>query len=164
MKTIEFYLNIIHFCYYKAHYKLHLLSNKINPFRLIAEIPIVKRKHKKMGIINFEKEIDNLFWDKTFGISVTFSGGYLMILMLFFVFGVFSLIRKIFTAERLYGIHFVFFVALSAFICYVFVLKKNKYIPYFNKFEKWNKVEKKKYGWFTFVITIAFFYLCILGF
>ena len=163
MKIIEFYLNIVHFCYYKAFYRLYELSNKINPFTLIHKMPFQKRRYEKLGI-DIRKEIDKAYENKIFGISVTFSGGYLMILMLFFVFGVFSLIRKIFTTERLYGIHFVFFVMLSAFICYIFVLQKNKYIPYFNKFEKWNKEEKRKYSWFTFAITIAFFYLCILGF
>lgn len=163
MQTIELYLNIIHYCYYKAIYKLYVLSNKINPFVLIHKLPFQKRRYEKLGI-DIRKEINKAYSDKKFGISVTFSGGYLIGLLFLFIFGVFSLIRKLFTTENLEGIHFIFFGVSSVILCYFFVLKENKYIKYFNKFEKWNKEEKRKYSWFTFAITVAFFYLCILGF
>jgi hypothetical protein len=164
MKTIEFYLNIVHFCYYKAHYKLHLLTNKVNPFRLIAEIPIVKRRHKKMGIINFQKKVDNIFGDKIFGLSTTVAGGFLFALLFVFFFGVFGLLRKLFTEDVLETIHFIIFGISSAILCYIFVFKKDKYIKYFDKFEKWDKEEKRKYNWFTFAITIIVFCLWILSF
>jgi len=163
MQKLELYLNIINYCYYKVFYKLYLLSNKVNPFTLIHKLPFQKRRYKKLGI-DIQKEMNKAYGDRYLGISVTFSGGYLMIFLFLFVFGVFGLTRKLFTAERLEGIHFVFFVVVSACISYIFVLKKNKYIPYFNKFERWSKEEKRKYGWFTFAITIAFFYLFTLGF
>lgn len=163
MQKLELYLNIVHFCYYRADYKLHLLFNKINPVLLLSQIPFIKRRNEKLDI-DIQKRLNDNFRDKNFGYSLIFSGGYLMILLFLFVFGVFGLTRKLFTAERLEGIHFVFFVVVSASISYIFVLKKNKYIPYFNKFERWSKEEKRKYGWFTFAITIAFFYLFTMGF
>lgn len=164
MKTIEFYLNVVHFCYYKSHYKLHLLANKVNPFRLIAEIPVVKRRHKKMGIINFQKEMDNVFNSKNFGLSTTFAGGFLFALMFFVFFGIFGIVRKFFTTEYLETIHFVIFGLLSAMVCYFFVFKKDKYIKYFNKFEKWTREEKRKYSGLTFIITVFVVIVWILSF
>lgn len=163
MKTIGFYLNIVHFCYYKTHYKLHLFTNKINPFNFIHKLPFQKRRYEKLGI-NIQKEIDTAFGDKKKGLSITFAGGFLFVLLFFFFFGVFGLIRKFFTTEYLETIHFIIFGALSALICYTFVFKKDKYIKYFDKFEKWNREEKRKYSWIVFIVSIAVFCLWILSF
>jgi len=76
MKAVETYLNIMHFCFYKGHYKLHLLANKINPFLLIHKLPFQKRRYEEMGI-DIYKEIDRSFGDKRFGISITAAGGIL---------------------------------------------------------------------------------------
>lgn len=164
MKMIEFYLNMVHYCYYKADYKLHLFSNKINPFRLLAEIPFVKRRHKKMGIIDFQKEINKTFSNKTFGLSTTVAGGFLFALLFFFFFAIFGIVRKLFTTEYLETIHFIIFGVLSAVICYVFVFKKDKYIKYFDDFEKWTKSEKLKYSWLTFGFSVFVFIIWILSF
>jgi len=164
MKTIEFYLNIVHFCYYKADYKLHLLSNKVNPFKLLAEIPFVKRRHKKMGIVDFQKEIDKVFSDKNFGLSTTVAGGAILLVLFVFFFGIVGIFIKYFISERLTNIHFITFGILSALICYIFVFKGDKYLQYFDKFEKWTKAEKRKYNWLTFGSTIIVFVLWILSF
>ena len=65
---MENYLNIIHFCFYKAHYKLHLFAKKINPFNLIHKFPFQKRRYRELGI-NIEKKIDIAFGDNIFGLS-----------------------------------------------------------------------------------------------
>ena len=163
MKIIEFYLNIIHFCYYKAHYNLHLLTNKLNPFNLIHKLPFQKRRYEKLGI-DIQKEINTAFEDKTFGLSTTIAGGFLFVLLFFFVFGVFGLLRKLLTKDILETAHFLIFGVLSALVCYVFVFKNDKYIKYFDKFEKWTRNEKTKYSWLTFVTTVIVFFLCILSF
>lgn len=163
MKTLEFYLNIIHFCYYKAHYKLHLIANKLNPFMLIHKLPFQKRKYEELGI-DIQTEIDKAFGDKNFGLSMSVAGGILFIVLFFLFFGVFGLVRKLFTQQNLETIHFVIFGIMSAIITYVFVFKKEKYIQYFDKFEKWTKNEKRKYSWLTFFATIIVFFLWILSF
>ena len=163
MKTIELYLNIVHFCFYKADYKLHLLFNNINPFLLLAKIPFLKRRNERLGI-NIQKQLNKNFSNKNYGYSVTFAGGILLALLFFLFFGVFGLFRKLFTTAILETFHFIFFGVLSALVCYVFVFKKNIYIKYFDKFEKWTKEEKRKYSWLTFAITIIVFLLWILSF
>ncbi|WP_306350835.1 hypothetical protein [Flavobacterium sp. '19STA2R22 D10 B1'] len=163
MNKLELYLNVIHFCYYKAHYKLHLLTNKINPFRLIHKLPFQKRRYEKLGI-DIQKEIDSVFGNKNFGMSVTVAGGILLGLLFFLIFGVVGLIHKLFNTDNLGTIYFIIFGILSGIVCYVFVFKNDKYIKYFDKFDKWTRDEKRKYCWFTFIATIIVFCLWILSF
>ena len=47
---MDAYLNILHYCFYKAHYRLHLLANKVNPFHLIHCLPFLKRRYEKQGV------------------------------------------------------------------------------------------------------------------
>ncbi len=44
---IELWLNIVHYCIYKVDYRLHMLSNKLNPFLLLGKIPAVKKKYEE---------------------------------------------------------------------------------------------------------------------
>ena len=41
---MELFINIIHYCIYKADYKMYLLSNKLNSFVLIG-IPAINYKN-----------------------------------------------------------------------------------------------------------------------
>lgn len=163
MKTIEFYLNVVHFCYYKAHYKSYLLFSKVNPFALIHKLPFQKKRYEKLGI-DIRKELDRAVLDEKFGVSIIFSGGALLVLFFFFFFGIFSLIRKLFTTERLEAVHFVIFGVCSFLVFYFLVSGNNKYIKYFDQFEKWDKLEKLKYNWFTFIGSIFIFGFWILSF
>jgi DNA integrity scanning protein DisA with diadenylate cyclase activity len=142
---------------------MHLLANKVNPFKLIAEIPFVKKRHKKMGIVDFQKEIDNVFSNKNFGLSMTFAGGILLSILFVLILSIFGFIRKLFQIEWLL-VHFIIFGVLSAIICYFFVFKNDKYIKYFDIFEKWDKKKKSKYRSLTFASTIIVFLLFILSF
>jgi len=65
MKRIENYLNILHFCFYRLHYKLHLFANKINPFNLIHKLPFQKRRYEELGI-DIHKEIDKALRDSVY--------------------------------------------------------------------------------------------------
>ena len=51
------------------HYKLHLLSNKINPFRLIHKLPFQKRRYQELGI-DIDEEINKAFENKEFGLNM----------------------------------------------------------------------------------------------
>jgi hypothetical protein len=157
---MENYLNILHFCFYKAHYRSHFLANKINPFRLLAETTFIKKRLEKKGIMNIENEINKAFEDKNFGLSMTVAGGilwggiaifFLSLLMVFNVF-VFATMPYIIACAVLSGV-----------ICYFFVFKNDKYIEYFDKYEKWSTVEKRKYSWLTFASIVAVFLLFYLG-
>lgn len=163
MKKIKDYLNILHFCFYKANYRLHLLSNKINPFHLIHKIPFQKRRYEKLGIDPIE-HINQMYKNKHYGMSMTIAGGILLSVLFFFFWGLINLLFG--ESEGLVSLttpHIFISLLLSVAICFFFVFKKDMYIKYFDKYEKWTKVEKRKYCWLTFASVVAVFLLFYLG-
>ncbi len=156
---MEIYLNIIHFCFYKAHYKMHLLTNKINPFRLIHKLPFQKKRYEKLGI-DINKEIDRSFGDKKLGLSTMVAGGMLWGVLNIFFFTLLLLFNLIVYGKML---HVIVVSALSGIVCYFFVFRNDKYIEYFDKYEKWSKAEEWKYSWLTFASIVAFFLLFYIG-
>ncbi|ODS89925.1 MAG: hypothetical protein ABS44_02900 [Chryseobacterium sp. SCN 40-13] len=158
MKTIENYLNILHFCFYKLDYKLHLLSNKINPFRLLLKITIIKEKLEKKGITDFQKDYNKAFEDRKYGLSMVFAGGFLWGTIAIFFFSLLIIFNV--SISKLY---IVACGVLSGIISYIFVFKNDKYIEYFDRYEKWSKTEKRKYNWLTIASIVGVFFLFYLG-
>ena len=156
---METYLNILHFVFYKAHYKMHLLANKINPFHLIHRLPFQKRRYEKLGI-DIYKEIDRSFGDKRFGLSTMAAGGMLLGVLSIFFFTLLILFNLINYGTML---HVIIVSALSGIICYFFVFKNDKYLKYFKEFEKGSKAERWKYAWITLVSVVALFLLFYIG-
>ena len=163
MKRIENHLNVLHFCFYRAHYKLHLLANKINPFRLIPKIPILKRRYEKLGV-DVYKEIDKAVGNKEYGLSMTVAGGAMLgILFLFFLAALNILLKLLLGNITLSALHFIFCGILTVALSYFFVFKKDKYLSYFEQFEEWGKADKIKYGLLSFAFVLLVFLLNILG-
>lgn len=159
MKAIETYLNLIHFCFYKAHYRMHLLANKINPFRLIHKLPFQKKRYEELGI-DINKEINRSFGDKKFGLSTMIAGG-----ILWGMLGIFFLSLLILFNIMIYATmpYVIVCCVLSGIVCYLFVFKDDKYLKYFDEFEKCSRLEKWRYGWLTLGSTIALFILFYIG-
>lgn len=154
---MENYLNIIHFCLYKVHYKSHIFAKKLNPFNIIHKLPFQKRRYEKLGI-DIHKEIDKAFGDKNFGLSITIAGGILWgEIAVFFS----ALILCLNISLSVYYI--VACCVLSGLVCYFFVFRDDKYIEYFDKYEKWSKAEKRKYYCFTLTSVVIVFFLFSLG-
>lgn len=166
MDKIESYLNIVHYCLYKAEYRLHLLFNKINPawllIWLLMKIPFIKRRYEKMGVTRQSISRDNnkTWGDKRFGLSTVAAGGFLWGGLALFFFSVLMMFKISISTPLIIGCG-----VSSGLICYVFVFKQDKYIKYFDRYEKWSKQEKCKYGWLT-VVSILFvllsFFLCLV--
>lgn len=96
MEKIELWLNIMHYCLYKVNYKLHLLSNKLNPFLLLGKIPAVKRKFEEQG--TSQEEVVNKIWgDKRYGFGIMISGGGLAIIVFFYNLGYFPFSQQFIT-------------------------------------------------------------------
>lgn len=159
MKKIENYLNILHFCFYKADYKLHLLSNKINPFHLIHKLPFQKRRYEKLGIDPIETT-NQFYKNKNYGTSMVFAGGILWDAIAIFFFSLLIIFNVFVYATMPY---IIACALLSGVISYYYVFRNDIYIKYFDKYEKWTKVEKRKYGWLTFASVVAIFLLFYLG-
>ncbi len=163
MKRIENYLNILHFCFYKLHYKLHLFANKINPFHLIHKLSFQKRKYEELGI-DIHNEIDKAFVNKEYGLSMTVAGGALIGILFFLFFAALNVLLKL-LAENITqsAAPFIFCGVLSIVLSYFFVFKKDKYLKYFEMYEECGKAERSKSGWFTFAFVLLVFCLFILS-
>lgn len=138
---------------------MHLLANKINPFRLIQKLPFHQKRYEKLGI-DINKEINRSFGDKKFGLSAMVAGGMLWGLLGVFFFSLLILFNLIVYATMA---HIIVCSVLSGIVCYFFVFKNDKYVEYFDKYEKWSKVEKWKYRWLTFASIVAILLLFYLG-
>lgn len=156
---MEKYFNIVHFCLYKAHYKLHLFTEKFNPFRLLFKIPFIKQKAEEKGV-DLDRSVDIAFGDKQFGLSTVAAGGFLGGGLGLFLFSVLMMMKVAISTPPIIGCGLG-----SGLICYVFVFKQDKYIQHFDKYEKWSRQEKRKYGWLTVgsILFVLFsFYLCLV--
>lgn len=163
MKKIEYYMNVLHFCFYRFDYKMHLWSNKINPFHLIHKLPFQQRRYKELGVDPI-KEIDKAFGDKEYGLSMTVAGGALIGILFFFFLSVLNILLKLLSGNiTLSAVHFILCAVLSIALSYSFVFKKDKYLRYFEQFEGLGNAERRKYGWLTFAFVLLVFCLFILS-
>ena len=108
--------------------------------------------------------VDTVLNNKNFGLSITFAGGFLFGLLFIFFFGILGIFRKIYTTTILEKIHFIVIGVLSAIICYIFIFNKNRYLKYFETFEKLTKEEKRNYSWLTFAVIIIILLFWFLSF
>lgn len=154
---MENYLNIIHYCFYRVHYRLHLFAKKANPFNLIHKLPFQKRRYEQLGI-DIHTEIDKAFSDKWIGLSVTVAGGFLWAGIAIFLFSVLLILNVHISMS-----YVVICALTSGVISYVFVFRNEKYVEYFEIFEKWSKIEKRQYSWLTFGSTLGVLGLMFLG-
>lgn len=163
-KIIEISLNIIHYCMYKAYYRLHSFFNKLNPFMLLGHIPSVRKKFEEQGTTHLE--VVNKIWaDKRYGFLITISGGCLVVVLFLIIIAIFDILNSIFQYP-IRSFEFSFLLcALSAYmICNLTVFKRDQYLIYFTRYGKWTKQQKWKYGFFSVVFVIGSLILFIYSF
>ena len=164
MKTLEIYLNIFHYCIYKFDYKLHLLSNKINPFVLLGQIPSIKKRFEEQGSSLLEVT-NNLWGNKRSGFSIMISNSTIVVVLSFLISGLTTTAASFFNYYfYVMPNHLIFHGIVSSIICYFAVFKGDKYLEYFNKFEKWSKAEKWKYCLLSFTFIISSVLLVLYSF
>lgn len=160
-------LNIFHYSIYLMHYKLHLLSNKISPFRLIHKLLFQKRRYQELGV-DIDEEINKAFGNKEYGLSTMFSGGGIIGIVFLLLISLSKVsIGLLNLNTELNDYFFVTLGGISFVLCYYLVFRKDKYLEYFNEYEKWTTKEMKKYVWisFSFIIgVIALFFVSLLMF
>ena len=164
-KSVELWLNIVHYCIYMADYKLHMLTNKLNPFLVLEKIPMVKRNLNEQG--KSLKELGNKVWtDRQLGFGIMISGGGLVLIVLLMMFSISMIVNGAFN----YSINlswrqsFVIGSFLSYIICHITVFQKDKYICYFKRFDKKSRLEKRRYGLFSLAFVFVALGLWIYSF
>ena len=156
-------LNILHYSIYLIHYKLHLLANKINPFRLLHKLPMQKKKYEELGI-DIDQEVDSAFSDRNHGLSVLVSGGVLISILFLLIFVLFQLITKLLSIKVVLTTYiFIAFAVLSFMICYIFVFQKSKYLSYFEKFDNWTKQKKNMYVMLSIIFMVLIVFLFFIN-
>ncbi len=164
MKKIELWLNIVHYCLYKADCKRHHLTNKVNPFVLLGRIPRVRRNLEEQGTTLLEVT-DRIWTDKRYGFSITISGGGVVVFVAFLLWGLISTLFGFFEIYFFIKPAYVFLYAVVSFIiCHLAVFKKDKYILYFKKLDKQPKNKKWEYVLFTLLFVIGSIVLWIYSF
>jgi|GEM_PF-670168 hypothetical protein len=159
MKKIEFYINVLSFCFYRFDYNLHLLMKKINLASLLFKIPLLKERFKELGVDPY-KYIDKTYGDKRYGLSATRASGVLtFILIVFFM----TLITFFLGRTAFSKPNYIACAILSVVVSYFFSFRNDKYLKYYRQFEKWPKSYKRKYGWYTFTFIVILFYSCYLS-
>ena len=149
---MEAYLNILHFCFYKAHRQLRLWFDKINPAHLIYRLPVLKSRYEKLGV-NIHKEMDQVFAmgesrsEKAAGAALAAMIG----LVLFAV-----LLRFDQNIDGKYTFVCCFF---GFVIAYFLVFRNEKYLAYFERYGKWSRGEKIAYSGVTLASVAAMFLL-----
>lgn len=156
-KKIEYYLNVLHFYLYKFFYKIHVFLDKFNPIKLIPKIPILKKRYEKLGV-DIYKEIENVLINKEFGLIIIFADGFMIAILAFFFMSLFKIFTCIITQHsQLPSSYFIICLTLSLLLNYLFLIKNDKYLIYFNEFEKWDVLKKRKNGWICFLFLILVF-------
>jgi formate hydrogenlyase subunit 3/multisubunit Na+/H+ antiporter MnhD subunit len=157
--------NAFVFCIYLLDVKLHHLSNKINPALLLGRLPCVKRKYEKKGQ-NYLDEFNKVFTDKISGLSIIVSLGIAGGLIFGILISSFIIVSKVFNFyEYVPVFYFVLFCGISILISYFISWRRNKYLDYFEKFEKWTVKEKRRnviLSFFAIIATIAYFFIGLM--
>lgn len=164
---MEDIINIFHYCIYLIDRKLHLLSNKINPFLLLYKIPYLKRKAKENGE-NLYEVYNETFISKDFGFNIMVAGGITVGVIFIFSIAFFQTTLFILNIKiQLNAIIFIFFALISFLICYFLIFRKDKYLSYIKKYEAWTKFKKRRNILLSIVfvaISVIFFFMSFLFF
>ncbi len=157
---MERIFNIVHYCLYVLDYKLHLLSNKINPFLLIYKIPYIKKRDKKLDRSSY-KVYNDTFGNTGYGLSITVSGIILSSTVFLLLLSLCQLTIKICHLSFTLNNYFYASLCLITYlICFFLVFRNDKYLKYFKEFKNWDKTERRKKIILTilFVISVIFLF------
>ena len=162
---MERFWNIIHYFVYLGFYKLHLLTNKINPVLFLYKTKLFKRRFKKLGIDNPYDELNYAFKRPDIGICIIFAGGAMGGLTLCLISGISSFYHGISkTPVKLNLTTFIIIVVIVLAINYLLIERNDKYIKYFKEFDKMSGIERKKWKRISIAVVLGIILFCIGGF
>lgn len=152
---MENIFNALIYCLYLILKKNDFFLKKVNPVFMLFKIPYVKTFHKKKRW-NPYHEHEKLWNDKIKGFNVIVSLGISGSVIFGILISSFGIISRVFNLyEYVPGFYFVIFCGMSILISYLISWRRNKYLEYFEKFEKWTVKEKRRNIIFSFLAIIA---------
>jgi hypothetical protein len=154
---MERFWNLIYYFAYKGDYKLHLFFNKINPALLLYRFNFAKRRFAKMGVDNPIEKLNKSYKKKDTGISSFRAGGLMILLIVLFCFGIGFIYIGLFRIKYFDNNLFIIVLPITLFLNYLLLFKQNKYLRYFEEFEKFDYAKKKKWALISTSVIISFF-------
>ncbi len=174
MKNIELFWNIVYFGIYQFDISLRYLIGFLNPFNFINKIKGVQRYHSTYGVNDLNKFRNRIFNSKKSGISSIRSSAIIGGLLVLFEYGLFNFIQGITKKALIANVwedsshFFIYLIVLLIPVVLInnyLLFKNDKYLNYFEQFEKEGKRKKSSY-YFLSIITVllfvSFFFLSFL--
>jgi len=126
------------------------------PFQLVLRNKKIRESYIKRGVDDPESEVIRALENPEFGISSILAGGHFIVLFSLLIFGLLNLFFCIFKLDVRYSlVHFGIVGILSYLFAHLISFRKDRYLEYFNDFEKLPKNKKMGYAWMTFFIVLG---------
>lgn len=174
MKSISWYWNLLHYFIYVWYKAAYRFSNYLSPIRYLLKVPFIKRFYAKHGVSDMNKFADDVVFNNTeTGINSIWAGIQMGGLFVLLEYGLFNFIQGIIGKSliqyvwesKIYAIVFMLVLLGFAGLFNYFVLfKEDKYLNYFDEFEKMPKSKKVKYGWSCFITVVLILLFVIISF
>lgn len=152
---MDFLLNVLHYSIYHFHQMLTKAIRFIIPTHLLHNIPAVKRLYKKNGVTNPRKVIDRQYSDPVYGYNIVKAGsGALLIVFLWFLPFACFIFSGFSKSEPLNVITIGISAFLSGTLCYFFLFRRDRYLLYFDKFDKLSVNKRCAYHLASFLFVV----------
>lgn len=174
MKKIELFWNIVYYGIYTFDVYLRTLMDYLNPFNLIHKMKSVKKFYSNRGVEDVPKLRNRILGNRKTGISSIRSsgliGGFLVliecgVLNVFEGISKISLMGEIWKSQTNFITYLIVIVGPALLINHFLLFKKDKYLNYFDEFDKMDESKKRTYyllGFISVVLIISFFFLSFL--
>jgi virulence family protein len=137
---------------YRTDYKLHLLFNKINPFRLLFKLPHSKRQFAKLKVDPMEA-VNEAFKRPDIGISSIRATGAMYVMFFFICLSLINMIcASLHIVYYLKLSHLFILIAIALITNYFLLFRHDKYLAYFKDVEKMSKPKKKKWAIISLIV------------
>lgn len=151
MKKFELFWNIVYYGLYRFDVYLRYLVGFLNPFKVIHKIKGVQKCYSAQGVNDMNTLRNQIIGNREFGISSIRSGGIIGGLLVLIEYGLVNIIQKITGSKLIETIWqsnanlIVYLISLLlpvVLINYYLLFKGNKYLKYFDEFDKMGTKKK----------------------
>jgi len=158
MKTVEMFLNILHYIAYKAQVKVMHIFYKYTGLKKLMQSSLYKKRMQKFGIENgyaYEYVTDYLS-NREWGITTRYCIAIVYGILLCIGLGTFFLLPKITHINYNIPLNYELFlpILMPLFLVFWFIWRSDKYLEYFKEFDKRSRQWKLKWGWITLGIPV----------
>lgn len=138
------------------------------PVLLFLRNKHIKKAYQKRGVADPEKTVRRVLVDRKNSTIVWLTDGFMCILIMIIFFTIVNLLSAAVGTMLMANLNKIVFVAVCLILTmgfnYIVLWKNDKYVDYFEKFEKEPKVKKRKWAWISFGVVVGIFLLMILSF